>query len=449
LVISDVTVISAERGAPLEHAYVRVLDGRIAAVSEAPLRGTDEIDGTGRFLIPGLIDSHVHLAVAPGWPSAMTPEQAAANPDIVAAALAQDPKSYLFFGFTTVVDLVGTGERTAQWNALELRPDASFCGGAFAMDGSFRRSVTPVFSYDQATRIEPREYTAEEIVASIASDGAICVKTGQDAVYPQTPEEGRALVAAAHARDLPVFIHANRKAGQAFAVAVGVDVIAHGLWREIGEPAALDAEAHEILASVARNEIFYQPTTQVLVAFIDVLEVGYLARPEVADAYPRALIDWYEAELAGRAAEQLREIGVDVVIGFQRETVARANEVVGILADADARLVFGSDTPSDTFYTNPPGLNGRLEMDNWMAAGVSIEKLFRALTIDNARMLRLDDRIGTVEAGKTANLLLLGDDPLESVEAYDSIETVFLHGRPIPRETLSARRARESIDESD
>jgi imidazolonepropionase-like amidohydrolase len=230
---------------------------------------------------------------------------------------------------------------------------------------------------------------------------------------------------------------------------VGVDVIAHGLWREIGEPAALDAEAHEILASVARNEIFYQPTTQVLVAFIDVLEVGYLARPEVADAYPRALIDWYEAELAGRAAEQLREIGVDVVIGFQRETVARANEVVGILADADARLVFGSDTPSDTFYTNPPGLNGRLEMDNWMAAGVSIEKLFRALTIDNARMLRLDDRIGTVEAGKTANLLLLGDDPLESVEAYDSIETVFLHGRPIPRETLSARRARESIDESD
>jgi imidazolonepropionase-like amidohydrolase len=92
-------------------------------------------------------------------------------------------------------------------------------------------------------------------------------------------------------------------------------------------------------------------------------------------------------------------------------------------------------------FTNPPGLNGRLEMRNWIAAGVSEEKLFRAVTIDNARMLRLDKKIGTVEPGKTANLLLLRGDPLRSVEAYDTIETVFLHGRPIPRAELSARNA--------
>jgi imidazolonepropionase-like amidohydrolase len=82
-------------------------------------------------------------------------------------------------------------------------------------------------------------------------------------------------------------------------------------------------------------------------------------------------------------------------------------------------------------------------MDNWIAAGVSEEKLFRALTIDNARMLGMDDAIGTVEPGKTANLLLLGANPLESVHAYDAIEMVFLHGEPIARETLSARHAPE------
>jgi imidazolonepropionase-like amidohydrolase len=53
----------------------------------------------------------------------------------------------------------------------------------------------------------------------------------------------------------------------------------------------------------------------------------------------------------------------------------------------------------------------------------------------------LDDEIGTVEAGKTANLLLLGADPLDSVAAYDTIQTVILHGEPIARETLSARNA--------
>src|SRR5215472_13010001 len=106
LVIKDVTLISPERAAPLQHAYVRIRDGRIAEVSERPLRGEQQIDGAGRYLTPGLIDSHVHLAVSPGFPAAMTAEQAAAHPDVVAATRAQDPKSYLFFGFTTVVDLI-------------------------------------------------------------------------------------------------------------------------------------------------------------------------------------------------------------------------------------------------------------------------------------------------------------------------------------------------------
>src|SRR5579871_1542136 len=105
LVISNVTVVSPERTTPLAHAYVRIVDGKIAEVSQSPLRGETEIDGTGRYLIPGLIDSHVHLAVSPGYPSGMTAKEAAAHPDVVAAALAQDPRSYLFFGFTSVVDL--------------------------------------------------------------------------------------------------------------------------------------------------------------------------------------------------------------------------------------------------------------------------------------------------------------------------------------------------------
>ena len=89
------------------------------------------------------------------------------------------------------------------------------------------------------------------------------------------------------------------------------------------------------------------------------------------------------------------------------------------------------------------GLNGRLEMNNWIAAGVSEKKLFHALTIDNARMLHLDAKIGTVEPGKTANPLLLRDNPLRSVEAYDTIETVFLRGRPIPAAHLGRRSKSE------
>ena len=59
-------------------------------------------------------------------------------------------------------------------------------------------------------------------------------------------------------------------------------------------------------------------------------------------------------------------------------TIRRGAEVTRFLAERDARLLFGSDTPSAQLHTNPPGLNGRLEMDNWIAAGVSEARLFRA-----------------------------------------------------------------------
>ena len=460
LVISNVTVVSPERAQPLKHAYVRIIDGRIAELSTQRLRGASQIDGTNRYLIPGLIDSHVHLAVPPGFPSAMTSQQAAAHPEIVAAALDQDPRSYLYFGFTTVVDLVGSAERTAQWNARELRPDAYFCGAAAIIKGEIRFALFPYFSYGLPEEkrippvVEPAKHTPEAVVARMAADGAICLKTIYERGMTPTLEEARALVTAAHARDMPVFIHANRQRGQAFAVAAGVDAIVHGMWRDPDEAAALDDEARQILAAIVRDNIGYQPTTQVIVGLLDMTSPDYLARPRLADAYPAALIDLYASnEGASGTPARLRNAGVDMQ-AMLRGTIGRASEVTRILAEADAHLLFGSDTPSDTIYTNPPGLNGRLEMDNWIAAGVTETKLFHALTIDNARMLRLDNRIGTVEPGKAANLLLLRADPLRSVEAYDTIETVFQHGRPIPRAALSARKATDvpvktpSADES-
>ena len=444
LVVSDVTIVSPERAAPLEHAYVRILDGRIAEVSTRPLRGQEKIDGTGRYLIPGLIDSHVHLAVPPGFPAAMTREQAAAHPDVVASTLAQDPKSYLFFGFTTVVDLVGSGDRAAQWNALELRPDAYFCGAAAIIGGQLRAIRYPYFSYPVTLQerlvvaSDPAQRTPAAIVDRMAADGAICLKTVYDGFVGVTPtvDEVKELVTAAHARGLPVFMHANRKSAQAVAVGAGVDVIAHGMWREPGEQVALDAEERELLMTVARRGTGYQPTTQVIVGELDMLRADYWAEPLLADAYPAALIDWCAHAQDGCGADRHRDAAAEPSI---RGTISRAAELTQVLAAADARLLFGSDTPSDLLYTNPPGLNGRMEMSNWIAAGVSNEKLLRALTIDNARALRLDDRIGTVVPGKTANLLLLRSNPLESVTAFDTIETVFLHGRPITRSELSAR----------
>jgi imidazolonepropionase-like amidohydrolase len=71
-------------------------------------------------------------------------------------------------------------------------------------------------------------------------------------------------------------------------------------------------------------------------------------------------------------------------------------------------------------------------------AGLSLTQIFKAATINNARKLKLDTHLGTIEPGKTANLLLLNKSPLQSIDAYDQISTIILHGQPIPRESLSA-----------
>ena len=70
-------------------------------------------------------------------------------------------------------------------------------------------------------------------------------------------------------------------------------------------------------------------------------------------------------------------------------------------------------------------------------AGVSLQQILKAATIDNARMFHLDPQVGTIEPGKIANLILLGKSPLETVDAYDSIITIWIHGKPISRDSLA------------
>jgi imidazolonepropionase-like amidohydrolase len=64
--------------------------------------------------------------------------------------------------------------------------------------------------------------------------------------------------------------------------------------------------------------------------------------------------------------------------------------------------------------------------------------ILRAATLDNATALGLSHELGSIEVGKRADLLLLREDPLANVSAYDAIEIIFLNGEPIVREALRA-----------
>ena len=108
------------------------------------------------------------------------------------------------------------------------------------------------------------------------------------------------------------------------------------------------------------------------------------------------------------------------------------------LADHEGRLLFGTDTPCASLYSNPPGLNGWWEIQSLAAAGATPAQIFRAATLANAQALRLDQQIGSVQVGKRANLLLLRDDPTQSIQAYAHIVKVILGGELLNPADLAA-----------
>jgi imidazolonepropionase-like amidohydrolase len=419
-------------------------------VGTQKLKGKQEIDGRGKFLIPGLIDTHTHL----GWVAGMTDAQLAAHKDIVDAAHAQEPRSYLFFGYTTVLSLGEPSKGVTRWNALDVRPDAYFCGRTPVAKGygfySFEEGNYFLFLPQQAAEIpasiDKAAHTPKAVVDHMVADGAICVKTyfehgfGRDRNLPvPTLEMTRELVAAAHARGLPVFMHANKKEAQQFALDAGVDVIAHDMFNghEFTSSGALDADVQAMLQSVVTRGVGYQPTMQVFGALRAELDDDFFTDPRIADSYVPALLTWYRTDEAAWFRKDMSNTPPRVLDYKLR----LAGTVVRTLAANHARLLFGTDTPSDDVYGNPPGLNALYEMRRWVANGVSLEQLFSAATIENAKVMKLDKEIGTVEAGKRANLLLLASNPLKGVEAYDAIETVIIGGKPIARNELSAKRA--------
>ena len=479
LVIEHVTVVSPEKSTVLQNATVTVHVGRIAAVSSAssrsgthpPVRPRDAqlLEGRGLYLVPGLIDSHVHLSSIPG----MTDEQELAHPDIARAARAQIPRSYLYFGFTTLIDLISAPEAMSRWKGQDPIPDTYFCGGAALIDGypmnyapkPARYSAWPYMLIEQQATaalppgIKASEHSPQAVVARMKADGAICVKTffergfgGVHDLPVPKPETIRALVEAAHAAGLPVFLHANSDEAQTFGLDTGVGVLAHGLWNVKDMPSSdgITPQMKTILDRVIAAKVGWQPTIQVLYGLQDLFDPRILSDPMLARVLPRSLIDWYGSsegqwfhDVLGK--EVAESSGAKSHSEMTRPDlaapIAAVKAATGYLAQHRARLLFGTDTPSAPTYANPPGLNAWLEMHRLLEAGVTPAQIFEMATLRNARALKLDQEIGTVEIGKRADLLLLRADPRQTVQAYDEIVKVIVGGRVLDRAELAADRA--------
>lgn len=183
------------------------------------------------------------------------------------------------------------------------------------------------------------------------------------------------------------------------------------------------------------------PPSEVLYGETAYFDPAYLKMDAIAKVTPKDLLAWFqslEGQWFGKELNEEHAPDAAIVKSYEQGPIRRVRQVVAYLASKDANFVFGTDTPSSPTYGNLPGLNGYLEMKQLQKAGMSLAQIFRAATINNAREFKMDSQLGTIEPGKVANLILMKKSPLETVDAYDSITTVWVHGKAVPRDSLAA-----------
>jgi imidazolonepropionase-like amidohydrolase len=473
VLIEQVTVVSSHLQAPLVGVDVALENGLIVAIGKglpAP-SNTRRIAGRGKYLIPGLIDSHVHVRGVVGLDDASIEQR----PELLQAYRAQQPRAFLAFGFTTLVDLDSTLEERQAFEQTPLHPHLYSCDRAVTIAGGYTAQRLPsdakeqdfphlVYEPAQSARwpasLAAAEHTAAKVVERIAARGAICVKVMVERGFGlfdwpvPSRETLSALRTTAHERGLPLVVHASSVDAWNAALDADADVIAHGLWQWGDDRFATEPSegVRAVIERAARQGARVQPTIQVVQNDRAVLEAGpmfddaraaWALPPEILTNLRAPDAQAARSSLAAAyngAATRVGETGG--MVALIDRGVGRARTAARLMSDGKVRLIFGSDTPasSGVGIGNPPGLNGRLELQQWAEAGVPPADILRAATLDNADAFGLAREIGTVESGKRADLLLLSANPLERVAAYDSIEMVFLSGEPIERDMLRPNR---------
>lgn len=370
---------------------VRFAEGIITDCATGPTArdGDEVIDAEGGTILPGLIDSHIHL---------------------VPGALAQG----LTFGVTTALDMFSQADvMAAAKRQAATRPDVADVRSAGI--GATAPGGHPSMMYAPFPTLTGPEQ-AERFVADRAAEGSDYLKifgpsgTAGPRTMPSLDLDTiTALTKAAHSRGLVVVAHINTVAGMGEVVSAGIDVIAH---------VPVDAELGTALAGrIAEAGIAVGPT---LATIENVL--GEPGGAAVA-ADPRL------AATLGDAQARRLTSGTPGRRGRGMPPYSRAEENVGRLADAGVTILAGTDAPNPgTVF----GASLHRELELLGRCGITPAQALNAATAAPARVFGLADR-GQTAPGRRADLILVSGDPLTDITATRAIERIWRAGVPCDR----------------
>lgn len=424
------------------------------------------IDAKGQYIIPGLIDSHVHI----GHPIALKDEHFESHPHLAQLYFEQLPKSYLYYGFTSLIDLDLKLRTKQQFEKASIRPELYSTGRGVRYFNGYGQTlfpkpqaykIFPKWIYDHSqikdipTTINLNQHSVQSTINQTINEGAIGLKTyyetgfGGAFNWPVPSDTLLAnLVKVAHHNKLPVVLHATSFQAYQKGLKADIDIFAHGIWH--WDAAPLVSTPPDSLVwlyqQLAKRKKYVQSTMRVILGEEDTYNWSMLQHPELKHSLPQPLITWLASDQGKWAQRELIELynskNPDSTITHDRYFKAikqRIQHTIAMAAKNGVQLILGSDTPASEGIGNPPGLNGYLELQAMHQAGIDLESIFLGATFRNAKAFHLQHKLGSLFKGQHANLLILNQSPLESIEAYNSISKVMTLGIFYNRPSLSAR----------
>ncbi len=397
LVIQGGTLIDGRGGDPVKDAIVIIKGDRIVGAGRSgqinlPIRVDKQIDASGLFIVPGLIDLHIHFTQQRGDDFGRYRDSDAAAAIRGTLLLGQ----FLDAGITAVRD-VGTRNDVAIRikEAVERRlvdgPRVFWSGQLIASRGGHADEITS---------------TATGRPKSLVSIGRVRVANGPwdwrlavreqirmhadwiKLTAPYTREELNAAVDEAHLHGIPVTVDSFGKFTQ-WAAEAGIDSIEH--------PLNLDLD---IIKSMAENDTAFVPT---ITAFYNVIATGY----PPAGIPPGGFYHTMSRKFP--------------VVHEQHIEMVRAAHEAGI------RIGVGTDIPFENEWRYPEDYY--MELGFLKEAGLTDQESLESATRVGAEILGIGDKLGTLKSGKLADVLIVGSNPLVDIQNLRDVRHVIADGQ--------------------
>lgn len=400
---ADVTLIHAGKvlAVPgegyLDRQTIRIEDGMITGIEAGYTRrdrGETVIDLKDSFVLPGLIDSHVHI----------TSERESSRPEAALSRTEADAAlngagyalKTLKAGFTSVQDVGGPNEavfslRDAINAGVVPGPRLRGSGGSVTPTGGhgdangYSPDITALFSgfstcdgpADCRRAVRETVRSGADVI-KITATGGVLSNTSAGLGQQFFDDELEAIVATAHSMGRKVTAHAHGKEGIEAALRAGIDSIEHGTYLD-----------EETIALFKENNATLVPT---VIAGVTV--TGWVDE------------DWLPEPSRKKAA----------IVGPQMlDMLARAKA-------GGVRVAFGTDSGVSKHGENAD------EFPLMIEAGFTPEEAIRAATVIGSEHIEMSDQIGTIEAGKFADIIAVDEDPLADIEELLDVDFVMKGG---------------------